>query len=443
MKLWKKGLEILLLSAVVVGLSQSFAPAKMERTKVIKKDYDAKAEIEVNHEYGPLTIKKSSDGRTHLEAQLLVTGTDEASMEELMGRFDVVTTESGSSLRVTTKLDIERMNNTNDKATIKFCDGKKVKGINDFKVNMTLYVADPERMSLSNKYERIELVDEYRGDLRVVLYSGDLVANNLDGQFDLDLKYGKARLNNLGKARLVLYDSELKAANVKALKASSKYSKFVVGDVGGDLDLVTFDENWEVGNVGGKLTLNDKYSEFKFGNIGQAVMVVFDADFKMGDIKDLNIRDSKYSSYKINKVGKMELVAVFDDDYEVQEVKHLNAQNTKYSEYRIGNLGSHFALMQSFEDAVRLDKVSAEVGYIFMEAKYSKLDMDIAEGAQFEFLVDMQYGKVDFPERRVEIRKHEENNNRLSIVGRVGPVLSGSEVKTVKIRGFQNTVTWR
>jgi|GEM_PF-4372748 len=99
--------------------------------------------------------------------------------------------------------------------------------------------------------------------------------------------------------------------------------------------------------------------------------------------------------------------------------------------------------MQSFEDAVRLDKVSAEVGYIFMEAKYSKLDMDIAEGAQFEFLVDMQYGKVDFPERRVEIRKHEENNNRLSIVGRVGPVLSGSEVKTVKIRGFQNTVTWR
>lgn len=441
MKNWKNASSLLMFVAVVWAVMQSFAPAKIERSKVIKKDFNAKADVAASHQYGPLTIKKSTDGRIHLEAEMLLTGSDEASIEEVLGRFDVAVKESDNELRLETDLGIEGCNTINNKKTIKYKDGSKVKGINEMTVKMTLWVPNPQRLKLDNKYDRIELTDDFAGDLRVMLYSGDFVAANLGGLLDLDLKYGKAKLGSLGRAKIVVYDSEVLCGPIAEAAVSSKYSEFRLGDVSGNLTLETYDDQWRMGGVGGKLMINDKYSEFKFGNIGSAVIQVFDGQLVAETVDYLDIKDTKYTEYKLTAVSNLRLGNVFDDKFEIGELGKLEASDSKYTEYEVGKLGKVFDLKQSFDDAVQVGQVAADFNLIHMDGKYSNMELVIANDASFEFVVDMKYGKVDYPKNRVNISKHEQRNELFSIMGSVGQ--QQATTNSLKITGFDNTLEWK
>jgi hypothetical protein len=441
MKNWRNAFSILGLVVGLFACLQSFAPAKIERSKVIKKDFAGKAEVSVLHQYGPLVVKKSADNRVHLTAEMLLTGSDEAAMEEVLDRFDIDVEESGSLLRLKTSLGIESCNTINDRMTIKYNDGKKVKGVNNFKVNLTLEVPNPEKMTLENKYDRIELLDDYPGALNVKLYSGDFLAANL-GNFELDLKYGKARMNELDAAKLVLYDSELHTGNVRAgVDVVSKYSKCEIGMVGGDLRMETYDERWKVGHVMGKLMLNDKYSDFQFGNLFNAQIQVFDGNFLALQVGNLEIHDTKYAAYKFNAVDKLTIGNSFDDEYTMDKAGSISARDSKYTEYRVGNLLGSLKLEQSFDDLVLLNGVGAGFKAILVNGKYTKLTADIAPEASFVVTVDMKYGKFNYPENRLNLTQQLEKDNNIKLVGTVGSGDAGTNSFTVT--GFDNTITWR
>lgn len=440
MQNWRNAFSIFLLAIGLFACLQSFAPAKLERSKVIKKDFDSKSEVVALHQYGPLIVKKSADGRIHLTAEMQVTGNDEQDIDAVLGRFDIESRESSSRLELKTQLGIESCNNINGKMTIKYNDGFKAKGVSGYKVNMTLEVPNPEKLSLENKYDQIELADDYNGALRVKLYSGDLNAANLGGSLYLDLKYGKAKLGNIGQANVQVYDSEVRAGDSREFKASSKYSKFDLGSVAGDLQLETYDDHWKAGNVGGKLMLRDKYSDFKFGNIGDAKMMLFDSEFTAEEVGSMEIQDTKYSEYKIRAVGSLTLGNVFDDDYRVQSADRIKAQDSKYTEYRVEKLGKQFTLTQSFDDTVELNAVASDFNQIGIDGKYTELTLSIAEGANFNFVVDMKYGKANYPAKRVNSQKHFEKDNQLQIEGSVG---AAGQENSLRLTGFDNTLEWR
>jgi hypothetical protein len=450
MKLWKKGFSLLLLTALSLALFQSFAPAKLpfarqktERSKVVKKDFDAKAEVSAIHEHGPLVIKQSSDGRIHIEAEIWVVGTDEESIEQLLNRFDMEVKETSDQLELKTNMGIQNWSKINDRATIKFCDGGKLKGINDFKVNMTLYLPETERLKLANKYDQISLADGYNGKLAVNLYSGDLLAGDLTGQFALDMKYSKAKLGNVGRAKWVIYDSEVQAGTIEEATVSSKYSEYRIGPVAGDLTLETYDEQWRMGVVGGKLRLNDKYSEFKMGAVVSADVQIFDGEFEAEAMKDLNIGDSKYTEYKLTAVHNLNIGSVFDDDFKIGDVGTVVVGDSKYTEYEVGKLDKVFMLTQSFDDAVKIDRVMAGFSNIQMDGKYTELEMGMAEDASFEFSLDMKYGKANYPGSKVNITKQIEKDGQYTLQGSVGTKQTGAPSSILKVTGFDNTVTWR
>ena len=443
MRNWRKAFSILLLAVGLFACLQSFAPAKIERSKVIKKDFDAKPEVSASHQYGPLTIKKSTDGRIHLEAEMLLTGSDEASIEEVLGRFDVAVKESENELRLETDLGIEGCNTINNRMTIKYKDGHKVKGIGDMTVKMTLWVPNPGKLKLDNKYDRIELADDYNGELRVMLYSGDFVAANLGGSLDLDLKYGKAKMGNVEKAKLNIYDSKVNMGNLSQARVDSKYSEFVLGNVSGDMKLQTYDEKWQVGNVGGKLTLDDKYSEFKFEDIGEVEMSVFDADFVMENVGKMEILDTKYSKYKLENIALLKISSSFDDDFKIKAAEHAGTGDSKYSEYHIGHISKNFSIGQSFDDMVVLEEVAANFEHIGFDGKYTEMTLNIAEGGQFKFSINMKYGKANYPGGKVTVLKEIEKDGQTIIEGYVGAEPNELTVNKLSISGFDNTLNWR
>lgn len=438
MKNWKSAFSMLVLAVGVFACLQSFAPAKIERSRVIKKDFDGKPSVAALHQFGPLVVKKSADNKVHLIAEMLVTGNDEEDIEAVLGRFDIEVRESASALELKTDLGIESCNNINGKTTVKYRDGFKVKGVNSYKVNMTLELPNTEKLELQNKYDKIEIQDDFNGSLRVDLYSGELLAANL-GYLDLDLKYGKAKIGNLGKGDFKVYDSELRAGNAQLLRVDSKYSEFELGSVAGNIELKTYDEHWKMGNVSGALTLDDKYSDFVFGNIGNAKMVVYDAEFKAEQVGDLEITDSKYSEYKLSSVGDMKLRSIFDDDYRIGSAKSVVVTDSKYSEFRIQQLEKQFRIEHSFDDAVVLEQVSAGFSQIGFDGKYTELKLKIAEGANFGFDFNQKYGNVKYPEKQVKTQFYVDKNGEITIKGSVGN--EGSE-NLLKVTGFDNTVVW-
>ena len=69
---------------------------------------------------------------------------------------------------------------------------------------MLLAVPDLKSLALKNKYEDIIIDHDFKGDLEVEIYDGDLKAKNVAGEVELNVKYGKAILEDIGDAELTL-----------------------------------------------------------------------------------------------------------------------------------------------------------------------------------------------------------------------------------------------
>jgi hypothetical protein len=404
MKTWKKVFNTLLATALFLGVNLQLATGQIERNKTIKKDFSGKSVVLVSHQYGPLTIKKSTDGKVHLEAVLVAKSNDEESVQALFDHFDVNVLDGNDNLDLATKLDIESWNTINGKTTIKFRDGKKVSGLREAKANLTLHVPDLQRLTLENKYDEIQIEPELTGSTIVKLYSGELTTNNLKGEFQLDIKYGKARLKNLGRAVMTLYDSNVSAADAEDLVASSKYSEVEMGNIARKLVLDTYDDTWKTGNIGGQLSLIDKYSEFKIAALA-----------------DLNISES------------------YDDQFTVQEIGSLSATGSKYTEYHFERLTKKMSITESFDDKIRANEVSGDFSSVSLNGKYTEVTLDFAENARYALTVDLTYGKLDYPKNKVDVKILKEKDSKKYLSGMVG----GGSDKMVNISGYDHEVTIR
>jgi hypothetical protein len=438
MKDWKKAFSLTLL------LTSVFSAAlfgQQDHNKTIKKDFERKPEVNIAHRYGPLVIKKSTDGKIHLQAALNIKGKQE-SAEAVFEEFDLHTEENSNRLEVNTRFEVSTWNSVNGKTTIKFKNGARVTGLHDVKINLTVFLPDVQTINMENKYDKIVLEDDFAGALNVVLYSGELSARNI-GDLTLDLKYGKANFQKGGKMKWTIYDSEIRAGDLAGGEVSSKYSEVELANVAGSLSLETYDDKWKVGDVGANLEIDDKYSEFRFGNLEAVKLHLYDANFEAMKIKDISIEDTKYSEYKIKRAKSFQLRESFDDEFDIEILEGLNAFRSKYSEYKIGTLISTFSLTDSFDDAAKLYQVAADFNNIFLDGKYTELDVNIDESAEFKVSVEMEYGKFDYPEKKVDVRIYKEKDSQLLVEGFVGPEQRTPPFDVLSVRGFDNTLIWR
>ena len=247
--------------------------AQTEKSKSVEKTFDLSKEgtVKVDHRYGLLKVIQSTDGKVHLNARMRVEGNDEAEIQKALSQFEIDINEFGNQVTIETDLSIKNWNGRNGKIYLTFKNGAKVKGLKKFTVEMLLAVPDLAALSLKNKYEDIIIDHDFKGDLEVEIYDGDLKAKNIAGELELNIKYGKAIFADIGNADLTLYDSEMEMEEGKAIKLSSKYSEYTIGDTE-SLKIKAYDDKFELGNVKGRLEIRDKYSEMEVGNFGLSLI---------------------------------------------------------------------------------------------------------------------------------------------------------------------------
>ncbi|HFA51684.1 MAG TPA: hypothetical protein ENJ95_21935 [Bacteroidetes bacterium] len=426
---------------VILVFAANISFAQVQDSKTIKKRYDGKTAVSLSHAQGPILVKNSPDGKVYIEATISAKAKDRENLDIVLDHFIIDENSLGNRVELETAFETQVWNSNNGVTMIKFKDGKKVKGIRDIKLSATLLVPNLKELELSNKYGRIDMEAAMPENLEIELYSGKLAVAEACNKLDLNMKYSKANLSGAGDAKMELFDCEMEIGGIRSADVSSKYSEIDAGNVAGNLTLTTYDDNWKIGDIKGKLNISDKYSEFEIETINEADCTFFDADLRAVSVGKFIIDESKYSKIKVGEIGKLEAARSFDDYFSFNKAGALLVGDSKYSEYNIVDLANMFSLGQSFDDDVELEKVAAGFSSISMNAKYTELDFWMADNAEFEMYINMQYGEFDYPEKDLDIKVYKEKDSNLTIIGYVGD--RGKIFHSrVNITGYDNRVTW-
>jgi len=460
------GLLLLFIFSFVTPLT-----GQIEKSKSVEKTFDLSKDgvVKVDHRYGLLKVIQSSDNKVHLTARMRVEGNDEEEIQRALSQFEIDINEFGNQVTIETDLGIKNWNGRNGKINLTFKNGAKVKGLKKFTTEMLVAIPDLKALSLKNKYEDIIIDHDFKGDLEVEIYDGDLTAKNIAGELELNVKYGKAIFADIGDADLTLYDSEMEMEGGKAIKLSSKYSEYTIGDTE-SLKIDAYDDKFELGNIKGRLEIKDKYSEMEVGNFGEALLDVHDGDFEGKKGGNLTITDSKYSKYRIGEVADFVIEGSHDDKYIVKKVgtfevditkytefevddlagqfkvrdshddkfiigtvTDLLVNQSKYTEFEIGSLSGQVNLLDSHDDKLEVREVKASFKGLKMDGKYTKVNMDMPSSVKYEIDAEMKYGGIEYPESAFESTYYKEKDSVLAVRGKIKG--ARADAPKIEVRG--------
>ena len=389
--------------------------SKSTHKKDYTKVYDAKDVVKLVHRYGPLKVLKSKDGKVRIEATVSLDVENEEDAQTIFEQFDITAKETIGELDIKTRFEVSSWNTNNNITRIKFKDGTRVKKIRNLKFDFVLFVPQVNALHLGNKYDVIDVEDDFTGDLSLTLYSGRIKLKNVSGKLNLEMKYSKGTIGNFGDGQLTLYDCDINFGNGKDVQLTSKYSKLEFGDLN-NVNLKMYDDKVRMGNIKGELVVTDKYSDFVIGNFKNGRMDIYDSDFDLKSGNDLQIK-SKYSKYHIDKLNSLDFELSYDDKIEINELGSLNA-TSKYTDYVIYNLGTSLVI-NSYDDKLRIGKMTGPVQKINFTGKYTDLDLDMPTDTKYSIEAKCTYGKLTYPENEFDFTYYKEKNDKLEFKGKI------------------------
>ncbi|MEM1321938.1 MAG: hypothetical protein AAGG75_16880 [Bacteroidota bacterium] len=386
------------------------------QSKTIEKTFDRKEVVQIEHRYGPMVVKKATDGKIKVTVTYTVEGNNQEGMERTLNYFDLDISDSGSSLSLKTDLNIQGWSISNKKSRITFKDGKKVKGVKIKEAAMTLFLPQGiNDLELANKYEDIELADLGATNTNVKLYSGTLRTFGVLSNLTLNLKYGKAYLKDVKKGRFDIYDSKFTMGNSDDLNIKSKYSEFQVGDIG-ELEIISYDDDYELGTIKGLLVIEDKYSEIEIKGFQKARMKIYDAKLESGDGQDLQI-DSKYTKYRFTSLSSLTFDDSYDDDVAIEKVGDLSI-TSKYTEFRVGEFNGELDF-ETYDDKLFIRKVGGGFAGMKVTGKYTDLEVPLSTVSAYTINAQMKYGRLNYPQRAFSSEYYKEKDGQIEMRGTV------------------------
>ncbi len=425
---WRFGLVLLALFLFLPTLI-----AQIEKDKVIEKEFDLgdNGIVKIDHRYGLLKVVKSSNNKVKVSARMRMEGSDEEDIQKALDQFDLNLNELGSQLTVETDLNIKNWQGWNNRITLTFKDGTKVKGLKKFKAEMLVAIPDLKSLMLKNKYEDIIIDHNLNGDLEINLYDGDLEGHNIGGNFEMEIKYGKAVVGNTQNADITLYDSKMELGDAKTVKLRSKYSKYSVGTTE-ELTIKAYDDKMELGNVKGQLSIEDKYSDIQLANFSNARLDIYDANITGKEGKMIDIDGSKYSKYRFEQVGSLDIDRSYDDEFVIEDLENLDVAASKYSEFIMDKLSGKLELYSSYDDKVAVQTIQASFKGLKLDGKYTKVNLDIPFEVKYQLDINTTHGSVTFPEAAFESQYYKEKGSTLEVRGKMKGATNDSPKVLVK-----------
>jgi hypothetical protein len=150
---------------------------------------------------------------------------------------------------------------------------------------------------------------------------------------------------------------------------------------------------------------------------------------------------SKYSEIVGKKALKLTLNSSFDDSYTFDELDSFDCLDSKYSNFNVGLINQGLNII-SYDDIITVDKFSNAFTGIKFDAKYSDFIFSIPDNIACRLVVEMKYGKVDYPESQFINKTFIKENEQLKIEAHTK---NGNEnaLNKIELKGYDSKIIIR
>ena len=399
----------------LVGLLHWSLQAQESISRTIKADLPkiAGGTLDIEHSRGDLLIREASgsDGKVTLEIE--VKGRYPEETEAFIETLELNLSGSESNRRISVSDQIKNWSKMLNRSRLKMQNGDVYRGITDFKMHMVVEVPALSQLEARNRYHDIHLQTSRLGDVEIELYSGELHAGDLEGDLELEVKYGEATWGSVQDLDLKLYESEIKSGNANQVKAETKYSELEMGTLG-SLDLNSYEDEVSIEQVRGAVELYAKYGSFEMGNLGDVKIDLYETDVEAQNAGDI-VGNCKYGKLKFAQVGKVDLSSDYEMDVTLASCDQLLLSESKYGEFDVGGLATK-AKISAYETTVEVESVAASLQEIWIDSKYDHMRFLLPKTLKFSMDAELKYGELDYEEGGFAKHNRSEKSSVLSVL---------------------------
>lgn len=287
----------LLLCLFVAQVSRGWAsgPAQ-EFTKTIQREFATAADgtTALYNKYGTVTVKTWQNNSVKIDINIVVNAKTQREADELFKKINVNFTNAWGYVKAETILAENMSNGGTGWWPAQTCT-------NDFKINYEVWMPVSNQLDLKNKYGN-SWVAALKGKLIAEIRYGDLRAEAISNDADLNLGYGKAwftRVNNLyGQASY----SELNVAEARDIQLDTKYSETKV-DKANNLRITSKYDDFNLGDVE-ELRLQTKYANLRSTSLRSAFITAQYSDMNLATVREAIDADMCYGSLDIDALSR-------------------------------------------------------------------------------------------------------------------------------------------
>ena len=361
-----------------------------------------------------MNVVKSTDGEVRLVTRIQAEATSQEIANQFFERFDTDVTETSDLLDVRLRICcVKRWQQNNNRSVITFQDGTRLRGLRNYKLKTTLYVPTTTSLELKSRFEDITIDEEVPvRDLAVTLFTADLHAGEILGTLEMDLKFGKATLKNVGAdARIKMHNSRLRMGNVRNIRLDTRFSDIELGDAA-SLDSKSHNDRIDAGSVQGQLDINGQFSTYTFKEVGDADIRTHNGNFEFERGKNFDV-DGKFSDFEIGRLETLKALDSHNNDFDIEELDKLDA-NAQFSNFRIEKL-FHSIDYTGHSGKFRVRSIGEQFQEIDIDGKFFDVDLTIPEKVPYHLSAELNFGGLSAPDH-LEVVKQIENHSQKEYV---------------------------
>ncbi len=398
------------------------------------------AHLSVKNKRGDIQIINIEGNEARVEVTLNVRGDSEVEIQKVIDQFSIDVRQTGNIVDLKAEDNIENwtivksfFRNSN---SIKFNDKSKAKGIEEIDVAMVVYLPRIELLSAQNKYNDI-IFSTLPCSLQADLYSGKLKGKNIEGDLELDMKYGEVNIGTFENGKFDIYDCNITAENGQKVKIKSKYSDIELGDLG-SLTFDSYDDDIVLGTVTDNFDIEAKYSDIKMGGFKSSTMDLYDSDLKGKNGSSLDLT-SKYGDFTFTHLEDVKL-SLYDDNFSANEIKDLNIKSSKYSEIEVDNFKGYMSISSTYQDKIFITNTITDFKGLEMDGKYTTLKFPISSKVAYHLDADLKYGNIDFSDA-FENTYTDKSDSKYEVKGKANGATTGAP--KIKVKAYDSTIRFQ
>ncbi|MEQ9467010.1 MAG: hypothetical protein RLN88_06325 [Ekhidna sp.] len=380
------------------------------RTASVKVSVSSSDLINIQAKYTELTVESWDKNEVEIEATVRFDGKITDKVQKFLDEFDQHVKDniikSSTELKIDTRLDEPnkiQIGSRNVGIILSYGD-------DELKISYKIKAPGNNKYVIANSYEDMRLIGTF-DQVELSQYSGELEAGTIR-KANMNLKYGSATIQSIGTAKMEIYEQKLNVGTIDELTINTKYSDLDLKSCG-NLEFVSYESDIQIGTAE-QLSGDLKYGEIEITNeLSEAEMTLYEVDIEAKEIGKIRLENSKYCSFDIDKVGNILFDQSYEDETELGLVHTFKSLNSKYGNHKIGRLAGSLDLA-AYEDEIEIEEIGASATSINIDGKYIDSIID-TDDRSFVLLTDIKYGKVEYDESGVDIKRYIKADDRLEV----------------------------